>query len=86
MRTTDMPSRAASSSHGRSGDTKMWPRLRDQISSMKVTAKPRWLRNAVSHSSTPPSSMPIVTAPWSPSRAAKKREVKPQITICSTGQ
>ena len=53
-----MPISAATSSHGRSGLTKTWPRLRDQISSRKLIATPIWLRSATSHSSTPPSSVP----------------------------
>ena len=76
----------ASISHGRMGLMNTCPRLRLHTSSMNVTAKPRWLRNAVSHSSTPPSSMPTVTAGALPSLAAKKWLVNPQMTICMMGQ
>ena len=86
MRTTDMPISAASSSHGRSGLTNTWPRLRDQISSRNEIATPIWLRSAISHSSTPPSSMPAATAPALPARLAKKLAVKPQMHIVSVGQ
>ncbi len=82
-----MPISAATSSHGRSGLTKTWPRLRDHISSRKEIDTPIWLRSVTSHSSTPPSSVaPAMSAAVLPSRAARKLAVKPQMHICSTGQ
>ena len=81
-----MPISAATSSHGRSGLTKTWPRLRDQISSRKVIATPIWLRSATSHSSTPPSSVAGREPPRLPMRLARKLAVKPQMHICSIGQ
>ena len=78
--------RAATSSQGRSGLTKTWPRLRDQISSRKEIATPIWLRSATSQSRTPPSSMPMVTIAAPVPRAAKKLAVKPQMHICRVGQ
>ena len=71
MRIIDMPISAATSSHGRSGLTKTWPRLRDHSSSRKLIATPIWLRSATSHSSTPPSSVPAATATGLPMRAAR---------------
>ena len=58
-----MPINAETSSHGRNGLTNTCPRLRDQISSRKEIATPIWLRNATSHSSTPPSSTPMAICP-----------------------
>ena len=60
--------------------------VRDQISSRKEIATPIWLRRVISHSSTPPSSMPEITAPALPTRLAKKLAVKPQMHRVSVGQ
>ena len=62
MRMIDMPISAATNSHGRSGLTKTWPRLRDHNSSRNEIAIPIWLRRQTSHSSTPPSSVETATA------------------------
>ncbi len=86
MRIADTATSAASISQGRSGLTKTWARLRDQISSRKEIATPIWLRRATSHSNTPPSSAPPATATGAPARPARKEAVKPQISICNAGQ
>ncbi len=86
MRMIDMPISAATSSQGRSGLTKTWPRLRDHSSSRKLMATPICDRSATSHSSTPPSSVAPASAAPLPMRAIRKRAVNPQMHICSTGQ
>jgi hypothetical protein len=73
VRSSDIVISPATSSPGRSGETKMWPRLRDQISSRKEIEKPIWLRSAASHSSTPPSSTPAATlACWPAPRPGRQ--------------
>ena len=52
----------ATSSHGLSGLTNRWPRLRDHISSRKQIENPIWPRNSTSHSSTPAISTPAASA------------------------
>ena len=86
MRIADIRISAATSSQGRIGLTKTWPRLRDHISSRKLIATPIWLRSATSHSSTPPSSVAPASAAVLPMRLARKLAVNPQMHICSTGQ
>ena len=86
IRMTDMPIKAATSSHGRNGLTKTWPKFRDHNSSRNEIVTPIWLRRHTSQSNTPPNSAETVTAAPVPKRRVRNVAVKPQMHMPNTGQ
>ncbi len=61
-RTTLIVNSEITSSTGRSGETKRWPRWRDHISSMNSSETESWVRNSTSQSSTAERNSPAASA------------------------